>query len=48
MRNLFSMGRRGCISAAFSLFMMPLASMASEYNLTVDKVKVGKLVGLCL
>ena len=29
----------GC-AAAFSLFMMPLASMAGVYNLTVDKVMI--------
>jgi len=40
MRNLFSMGRRGCFVAAFSLLTMPLASIAGTYNLTVDKVTI--------
>jgi FtsP/CotA-like multicopper oxidase with cupredoxin domain len=40
MKNLFSMGRRGCFAAAFSLLMMPLASIAGTYNLTVDKVTI--------
>ncbi|MBT8005117.1 MAG: copper resistance system multicopper oxidase [Rhodospirillales bacterium] len=34
------MGRRGCFAAAFSLLMMPLASIAGTYNLTVDKVTI--------
>jgi FtsP/CotA-like multicopper oxidase with cupredoxin domain len=38
MRNLFSLGRCGYFAAAFSLLMMPLASIAGTYNLTVDKV----------
>jgi CopA family copper-resistance protein len=38
MNKLFTKGRRGCFAAAFSLFMMPLASIAGTYNLTVDKV----------
>ena len=38
MRNLLYVGMRCCAAVAFSLFMMPLASMAGVYNLTVDKV----------
>lgn len=40
MRNLLYVGMRCCVAAAFSLFMMPLASMAGVYNLTVDKVMI--------
>jgi len=40
MRNLLYVGMRSCVAAAFSLFMMPLASMAGVYNLTVDKVMI--------
>jgi len=38
MTNLISLGRRGCAVAAFSVFMMPLALQAGEYDLTVDNV----------
>ena len=40
MRNLLYVGMRCCAAVAFSLFMMPLASMAGVYNLTVDKVMI--------
>ena len=40
MRNLLYVGMRCCVAAAFSLFMMPLPSMAGVYNLTVDKVMI--------
>lgn len=38
MINIRSLGRRGSIAAAFSLAMIPFASMAGVYDLTVDNV----------
>jgi len=40
MINLFSLGRRGCAAAAFSLLMGPGALQAGVYDLTVDNVTI--------
>jgi CopA family copper-resistance protein len=40
MKHLISLGRRGCTAAAFSLAMIPFASFAGVYDLTVDNVVI--------
>ncbi len=40
MTNLFSLGRRGCIAATFSILLIPFASQAGVYDLTVDTVLI--------